>query len=328
METHRRVVRLLADGALHSGEELAVRLGLSRVAVWKAVRKLGDSHGLAVRSVRGRGYRLDAPLDLLHPERILDGMDPDARARIAAVQVHDDLDSTNSHLMREGRTGAPAGTLCLAERQTAGRGRRGRSWVSPFGTNLYLSLLWRFPLGPSQLGGLSLAAGTAVAAAVRAEGVEEVGLKWPNDLLWRRRKLGGLLVEVAGEAAGPSLVVVGVGINTRLGAAGAGIDQPWADLAEVLGEGGCERNRLAARVAAALATAMDRFAHEGLPPFLPEWTAFDRYRGEAVEVVIGDQRITGLHAGITAEGGLRIETPDGPQTFQAGEVSLRPLGAE
>ena len=323
MQTHQRVVRLLADGALHSGEELAERLGLSRVAVWKAVRKLEDSHGLAVRSVRGRGYRLDAPLDLLDPTRILDAMDPAARARIAAVEVHDALDSTNSQLMRAGRTGAPAGILCLAERQSAGRGRRGRHWVSLRHQPVPVTpvALLRRTRG---LGGLSLAAGTVVAAAVQAEGAADLSLKWPNDLLWQRRKLAGLLVEVAGETAGPSLVVVGVGINTRLGSAGAGIDQPWADLAEALGAAGCDRNRLAARVAAGLATALDRYGHEGLAPFIPAWEAFDHFQGEPVEVVLGERRIPGIHAGIAPDGALRLRTGEGLQTFQAGEVSLRP----
>lgn len=324
MDTQQRVVRLLADGALHSGEELALRLGVSRVAVWKAVRRLAETHGMRVHAVRGRGYRLDAPLDLLDTGRIRAGLDPLSRARIAAVEVHDELDSTNSHLMRAGRAGAASGTLCLAERQSAGRGRRGRTWVSPFGSNLYLSLLWRFVAGPAGLAGLGLAAGTAVAAAARAEGLADIGLKWPNDLLWQRRKLGGLLVEVAGEAAGPSLVVVGVGINTRLDAAGEAIDQPWTDLAQALGPGACDRNRLAARVAAHLAEALDRYALEGLTPFIEAWQRFDRYRGEPVEVILGDRRVAGIHAGIAADGALRVETPAGLQTFQAGEVSLRP----
>ena len=326
METHLRVVRQLADGKLHSGEALAQALGISRAAVWKAVRKADDILGLEVRSVRGRGYCLAEPLELLDPERILTAIPHQARHRIERLEIYDDIDSTNSHLIREAQQGAPSGTLCLAERQTAGRGRRGRTWVSPFGTNLYLSLLWRYPFGPAGLGGLSLAAGTAVAGVLEAEGVPDIALKWPNDILWRRRKLAGLLLEVAGEAQGPSLVVVGLGLNVRLGAAqAAGIDQPWVDLDSVPGPAANSRNRLAARLAERLTGVMERYSAEGLGPFLPEWERFDLYRGEPVEIRMGERTYSGIHAGVTPEGALRLDVDGSIETFQAGEVSLRPV---
>ncbi len=324
MATHRQVLRILADGERHSGAELAQTLGVSRAAVWKAVRKAETSLGLQIETQRGRGYRLQAPLDLLDSARILEAIEPSQRRHLARIEIHDEIDSTNSHLMRAARGGAAAGTLCLAERQSAGRGRHGRSWVSPYGSNLYLSLLWRFELGPAQLGGLSLAAGTAVAAALSAEGVAEIGLKWPNDILWRGRKLAGLLLELAGEATGPSQVVIGVGVNTRLGAAGTAIDQPWADLDEILGAQGYDRNRLAGRVAARLLGAVARYAQDGLAPFLAEWEARDPYLGAPVELHLGERRIVGRHAGITEQGALRLATTAGVQTFLAGEVSLRP----
>ncbi|MEA3274139.1 MAG: bifunctional biotin--[acetyl-CoA-carboxylase] ligase/biotin operon repressor BirA [Pseudomonadota bacterium] len=325
METHLQIVRQLADGEFHSGEKLAERFGISRAAVWKAVHKAGEVLGLEVESRRGCGYRLTAPLELLDPQVILAGISHEAQRHIARLEIHDNIDSTNSHLMREAHAGAPTGTLCLAERQTAGRGRRGRTWVSPFGSNVYLSVLWRYPFGPAELGGLSLASGTAIAGALQAQGVEGIALKWPNDVLWQRRKLAGLLLEVAGEAHGPSLVVVGLGLNTRLrGLRAAEIDQPWVDLDTVLGPDGYGRNRLAAQVAERLIGALERYGREGLTPFLEEWERFDLYRGERVEVRLGDRRIVGIHAGITEQGALRLDVGGTLQAFQAGEVSLRP----
>jgi BirA family biotin operon repressor/biotin-[acetyl-CoA-carboxylase] ligase len=322
--TPLQIIRLLADGRCHSGETIAAHLGVSRAAVWKALRKTGEALGLEIVAERGRGYRLPAPLELLDAARILAVLSPEAQKRIARLEIHDAIDSTNTRLMREAAEGAPSGTLCLAERQTAGRGRLGRIWVSPFGANLYLSLLWRFPFGPAGMGGLSLAAGAGVADALRAAGAQDIGLKWPNDILWQRRKLAGLLLEVAGEAHGPAHVVVGVGVNTHLEPEqGAAIDRPWVDLDQVLGRGAYGRNALAAGVAEALVQAMDRFGREGLTPFLADWERYDLYRGEQVEVHWGQQRVRGTHLGLDANGALRLDTGSGIETFQAGEVSLR-----
>jgi len=328
METQRQILRILADGERHSGAELARTLGITRSAVWKAVRRAEAGLGLAIETVRGQGYRLRAPLDLLDAERVRAAIAPPQRARIAHIEIHDEIDSTNSHLMRAARAGAPSGTLCLAERQSGGRGRHGRCWVSPYGSNLYLSLLWHFALSPAELAGLSLAAGTAVADALSSEGVAEIGLKWPNDLLWHGRKLGGLLLELSGEATGPSQVVIGVGVNTRLGAAGSAIDQPWTDLEQILGAQAIDRNRLAGRVAEGLLAAVARYAEAGLTPFIAQWERRDHHRGTAVELRLGERRVLGTHAGITEQGALRLLTAAGEQTFQAGEVSLRAPGAD
>jgi BirA family biotin operon repressor/biotin-[acetyl-CoA-carboxylase] ligase len=326
VETPLGIIRLLADGRCHSGEAIATHLGVSRAAVWKAMRKAGESLGIKIVAVRGQGYRLPGPLELLDAGRILTALSPEAQTRIARLEIHDTIDSTNSRLMREAAAGAPNGTLCLAERQTSGRGRVGRTWISPFGANLYLSLLWRFPFGPAAMGGLSIAAGAAVADALRGAGARDIGLKWPNDILWQRRKLAGLLLEVAGEAHGPAHVAVGVGVNTRLEPdQAAAIDRPWVDLDQVLGPGAYSRNALAAAVTAALIETLERFRHEGLTPFLAHWERYDIYRGETVEVRWGQQRVRGTHLGLDAHGALLLDTGTGVETFQAGEVSLRPI---
>ena len=318
------LIRLLADGAYHSGEAIARGLGISWTAVWKALRKAADRYDLELESAAGRGYRLTTPLDLLDPASILGELPTAARQRLARLEVHDQLDSTNDRLMAAAVGQAPAGTVCLAERQTAGRGRRGRTWVSPFGTNLSLSILWRYPIGPAALGGVSLAAGVAVAEVLTCFGLADLRLKWPNDLVWRHRKLGGLLLEVAGEAQGPSHLVLGLGLNLRLGhAQGQAIDQPWTDLHTAMGGQIPGRNRLAAALIDALLEMLDRYGTVGLEPYLIAWGRFDLLCGQRVCLQLGERAIEGDYAGIAPDGALCLKTPGGPIRAHSGEVSLR-----
>lgn len=340
----REIIRLLADGCPHSGEAIARAIGISRAAVWKILHRLDSELGLGIESVRGQGYRLPEPMELLALDAIQARLDAKARHRVARLEILDEVDSTNAYLLERGRRAARGGEVdahaeteasadvdrgevCLAERQTAGRGRLGRRWVSPFGRNIYLSILWRYRLAPAQLGGLSLACGVAVARALAELGVEGVGLKWPNDVHWQRRKLAGLLLEVAGEAQGPSLVVVGVGLNLRLRAEeAAAIDQPWVDLREVCREQTPGRNALAAALIEHLTAVLSGYAESGLAPFLADWRRLDVYQGEPVTLAAGQHAIEGHHRGIDAQGNLLLDTDDGRRTFAAGEVSLRPRG--
>jgi BirA family transcriptional regulator, biotin operon repressor / biotin---[acetyl-CoA-carboxylase] ligase len=325
-ERQLALIRRLSDGRSHSGEAIAREFGLTRAAVWKRLRKTADAFGLDLISERGRGYRLATPLELLDAERIRAALSDAGRARLSRIDIHPLIDSTNSELMRLAAEGAPSGSVCLAERQTAGRGRRGRAWISPFGVNLYGSLLWRYPFAPSNLGGASLAVGAVLADALSELGAEDVALKWPNDLLWQRRKLAGLLLEVAGESQGPCHLVVGLGLNLRMTAGqGSAIDQPWASLEAVLGAAMIGRNALVARLLEALLEALDRYGREGLAPFLTHWRAHDAYLGEPVQLLMGERVIKGIHAGVGEDGSLLLETSDGRRAFQAGEVSLRPL---
>ena len=328
-ERQLALIRRLADGRSHSGEAIAREFGLTRAAVWKTLRKTAEAFGLDLISERGRGYRLATPLELLDAERIREALSDAGRARLSRLDIHPLIGSTNSELMRLAAGGAPSGSVCLAERQTAGRGRRGREWVSPFGVNLYLSLLWRYPFAPSNLGGASLAVGAVLADALNGLGTEGPALKWPNDLLWRRRKLAGLLLEVAGESQGPCHLVVGLGLNLRMTAGqGSAIDQPWTSLETMLGTAMIGRNALVARLLEALLEALDRYGREGLSPFLTRWRAHDAYLGEPVRLLIGERVIEGVHAGVGEDGSLLLETSEGCRTFQAGEVSLRPVSTQ
>ncbi len=330
-DTRKQLIRLLADGGCHSGEALARALGLSRAAVWKNLRGAAADLGLRLQAIPGRGYRLERPLEPLDSLSILQEMAPEARARVPALHLLEQADSTNAALLRIAAAGGASGTLCLAERQSAGRGRRGRPWVSPYGTNIYLSLLWRFPMAPAELSGLSLACGLAVLRALRDLGVLELGLKWPNDILHQGRKLAGLLIELSGEAGGPTQAVIGVGVNTFLPPeSGRAIDQPWTDLAQVAGAGAISRNRLAGRLAARLVETLGRYGSEGLRPWLEEWQRHDLFYGRAVALHQGaGQLVRGMHAGIDPSGALLLAVEGRVQAFHAGEISLRPIsGAE
>lgn len=325
MEIRHHIIHQLADGRFHSGEELAEQCGISRAAVWKHIQALKDGLQMEIHSVRGKGYRLERALELLAEEEILAAMTVQGRDRLRLLDLHHEIDSTNGYLLRQSVNGGASGHACIAERQTAGRGRRGRRWISPYGSNIYLSILWRFPSGPAQLGGLSLAAGLSVVRSLGKLGLEGIGLKWPNDVLWKGRKLAGLLLEVAGEVDGPSRVVLGLGLNVALRARdGEEIDQPWADLREVSGGQELSRNQLAGQLLSGLLDSLARYEQEGLAPWVADWSHYDLYHGKPVTLSMGDRKIEGVHRGIDASGALLLERQGEISTYHGGEVSLRP----
>ncbi len=324
----------LADGAKQPAEALAAQLGLPRARVGPALAAAADGLGLALHA-EADGWRLGAPLELLDARAIAEALPAGIGPLLGPLEVLPEVDSTNTRLMNQARAGAPSGSVCLAERQTAGRGRRGRTWVSPFGVNLYLSMLWRFDAGPAALSGLSLAAGVAVADALEAAGATELKLKWPNDIHWRQHKLAGLLIEVGGETQGPSFAVVGVGLNLRMQAGAAqrtatdagSIDQPWCDLARVLDRQAFDRNRVTAVVIGALLDMLGRFQGKGLPPFLDAWRRRDATRDQRIGVDLGGRQLRGTSLGIDDNGALQLVLPDGPiRSIAAGEVSLHTSG--
>ncbi len=249
-----------------------------------------------------------------------------AKARFADIEVVDSIDSTNSELLRR-ETPAQGIAALFAEHQTGGRGRQGRVWASPPGSNLYLSVARRFDGTLARLGGLSLVAGIAAAEALQTLGADTVWVKWPNDLVAidgeHLRKLGGVLVEADLQRGRPR-AVIGLGVNLRMPTtAAAGIDQPWTDLRALLGDALPTRNRVAATVLAALAEGLERFDAEGLAPFLPRFAALDALHGTAVTAVIGDRTHAGVADGIADDGALRLRTDNSEVLLRAGEVSVR-----
>ena len=326
----RALLSRLMEGPA-TGEALARACGQTRAAVWKRI-DAQRAAGLAIEARPGHGYALVNPLELLDSERIAAALPPEARARTAAVEIAWNLDSTNSELLRRVPAIDGTATVLLAERQTRGRGRRGRDWASPMAAHLYLSLSRTFAGGLSRLGGLSLVAGIATVEALHAAGYPGVRLKWPNDLVVAGddgglRKLGGLLVEGGGEHAGPVRAVIGLGLNVRMPPAfAARIDQPWCDLAGLAGQCASApgRNDLAALVVARWLVALDEFDASGLAPFLPRYAAADALAGHAVTVRGDREQLSGTASGLAADGALRVRVADGSERcFHSGEVSVR-----
>lgn len=313
------LARMLADGRWHSGVDLARSLGISRAAVWKRIAAARDN-GLTIDAVRGRGYRLRQSFDPLDASAIAAGLSADTRTALADLEVLGVVDSTNSRLLARREVGTVA---CFAEQQTAGRGRRGRDWVSPFGANLYFSVAWPFDPAPPAIGALSLAAGTALAEALRDAGITGIGLKWPNDLVIGGHKLGGILVEHRGEAAGGCRIVLGVGLNIRMSAGQAGgVSQSWTTLAAQL-DPLPGRNTLASGLLDASVRALRQFGAEGFKPFRRRWQAFDAVADRDVTLVADRERIVGRAAGIAADGALLVDVDGTRRRFYSGDVSVR-----
>ena len=320
MSTRDALLQLLADGAFHSGTALGERLGVSRAAIHKGIQNLVED-GIEIHRVTGRGYRLSeafTPLDAAAIARALAGSGVTLPVEVLAA-----TDSTSQHLLRRSAADESA-RVCFAEAQTAGRGRRGRGWLATPYQNIVMSMSWRFEGGPAALTGLSLAAGVAVLEALAAFGVKGAGLKWPNDVLFDGRKLAGLLVDLRGEAAGPSLVVLGLGLNVAIAEREAAmIDQPWAALREIL-PAPLDRNRLAALLVRHLGGMFRRFEREGFAAFRAEWERHHLFAGQAVCIETALATVSGTVEGIDERGALCVRDTHGAlRSFHSGEVSLR-----
>lgn len=325
MDDRALLQRLMAGPA--SGDALAQASGQTRAAVWKRIEALREA-GVAIEAQAGRGYRLAQPIDLLDAAAIGSQLPDAARSALAGLETAWAIDSTNSELLRR-PTPERGALVLLAERQSGGRGRRGREWASPLAAHLYLSLARQFGGGLARLGGLSLVAGIAAAEAMKDAGFAGVRLKWPNDLVvgapdGALRKLGGILVEGGGEHAGPVRAVIGLGINVRMPAAvAAQIDQPWCDLAS-LAITPPGRNALAAAVLTRLLPALEEFDAVGLGAFVERYAALDALAGQGVSVHGATATVHGTALGLADDGALRVRMDNGEERhFHAGEVSVR-----
>lgn len=322
MITRLAILNKLADGVFHSGELLALELGISRAAVWKQVKKLGDM-GLVIDSIRGKGYRLQHALDLLNIEQIEAGLPETTKARVSRMDLFAEVDSTNRYLMEQ--SGQSNGAhICLAEAQNNGRGRRGRAWVSPFASNVYMSIRWQYATGPMPLSGLSLALGVAVMRVLSGYTEEGVGLKWPNDIFANGKKLAGILVEFSGDVSGPCQVVVGLGLNVRMPAPSSKeIDQPWIDLYSLIGDKCPERNELVAKLITQMVEVLNQYPDNGFEPYHQEWDKWDVIRGLPVNINFPNHTKEGVVKGVNTDGALVLETVSGLEVLNSGEVSLR-----
>lgn len=322
MSLPQALLHLLSDGDFHSGTELGSYAGASRSAVWKGIEVLRGL-GLDIYSVKGKGYKLSGPIQLLNHEKISKSIDEPSRTYLSRLDIYFETDSTNARLLELAHSASASGVACFAERQSEGRGRRGRQWISPIGANIYSSLLWRFQGGASQLGGLSLALAVAVIRCLEESGVQDLQLKWPNDVLWQGRKLAGLLLEMVGEASGPCHVVVGVGINVNMPRdQGDIIEQPWCDLQTCVG-GAVDRNHLGGRLISHLIHVLREFESNGLGTLLDEWRMYDAFYGREVSIHQPSGVVSGIARGVDETGALLLELGGGFRRFHSGEVSLR-----
>lgn len=313
----------LASGEPVSGARLAESAGLTRAAIWKQIEAL-RARGLPIESRGSAGYRLPWPVELLDAERMRAAMDRSSSDRLGALEVHWELDSTSSELQRRGPTAADL-SVVFAETQTAGRGRRGRTWLSPPGLNLYMSCLKRFDGGLAGLSGLSLAVGVIVLRALTAAGVQGAGLKWPNDVLTPQGKLAGILVELSGEYQGPCAAVIGIGLNLRLtDALREQAGQPVADVAGLCGGRPPSRNAMAAALVQALADGLQQFERYGFAAFVDDYAAHDLLRGVPLSLTGAHGDFLGTGAGVDARGALLVRLADGStRAVDSADVTVR-----
>jgi BirA family biotin operon repressor/biotin-[acetyl-CoA-carboxylase] ligase len=321
---------LLADGQLRSGERLAKELKVSRAAVWKGVERL-RALGLEVQALPRRGYRLSNPVELLDARRIGAELGRRRATQLRTLELKFEVDSTNTRLLAAAPPPPGRADACLCELQHAGRGRRGRRWIAPFGTGVALSVAWTFSDGAGALSALSLGVGVAVARALARAGARGVMLKWPNDIWLHDRKVGGVLIELKAEASGPAHVVIGVGLNVDLPAAARREIEAGGARVAALADA-CtvppSRNLVAGAILDELLSMLEQFEREGFAAFRDAWTALDGLNGRAARVLLGHTVISGTARGVDQEGALLLDTGDGLRRFVSGEASLRAMEGE
>ena len=309
------LLQLLADGEFHSGEKIGELLGVSRTSVNNYIKALQEI-GLDIYKVTGKGYRSAVPIALLDADKIK------LLSEKQTVHVEQILDSTNQWLL-DRIPKLENGQSCISEYQLAGRGRRGRTWVSPFASHLYFSFYWRFDSGIDKVSGLSLLVGIATVNALEKMGIQGVSLKWPNDLYCQGKKLAGILIELNAQATAACHCVIGIGINVRMPPEQAKlIDQPWIDLNQ-LSSKPVDRNLLSATLINELQSLLAQYEQTGLQPYLPRWFELDCFLDKQVNLLIADKVKTGICRGINENGALLLECDGKIEEYIGGEISLR-----
>ena len=314
----RQILMILSDGRFHSGQAIAQQLAVSRSAVWKHIKQL-KTMGADIYSIQGKGYQIAGGLDLLNPSYLQQSL-TDLLPSPEQVTVFTSIASTNKYLMALPQT-ETFPRLCLAEYQSAGRGRLGRDWHSPFAHNIYLSLRCMVPLAIDALSGLSLVVGCSVATVLQRQGVADIQLKWPNDLRLKGLKVGGILVEIAGQTEEGSDLVIGLGLNWDM-PQDAEIDQPWTNLKPYVQQK-ISRNQMIVELVKALIADLEQFSRAGFGAFLPVWQPLDEFVDQLIVLTINNRKIRGRYCGVDQSGALLLETNGQVQRFMGGEVSLR-----
>lgn len=314
------LLRCLADGDGHTAAALATALGVAESDVGDLAARLNEQE-ISVRGSEQGVLKLHGPLDLLD-ERAIAQRARDAVARLTRLEIALDPGSTSATLQSRAQTTDIHGHALFAERQSAGRGRLGRPWVSPLARNQYLSIAWTFAGGVESIQGLSLAVGAALADQLEATWQIPVRLKWPNDVYCQERKLGGILINIAGDSTGACTAIVGIGLNVQMPEdAAETIDQPWTDLTTQVGSP-VNRSEVAADMLTAIVPLLANYEPGGFKAWRDRWQHRDLLYGEQVHVS-GAQTFCGVAGGVNDEGTLLVRTESGVEAVYGGDVTLR-----
>lgn len=333
MKTNLQLLHLLADGSFYSGEVLGAQLEISRAGVWKNIQQL-IKLGVEIEATPKLGYRIPGGLELLDKNRILKNLEPEYNQLINDLQIFEQINSTHTYLtslaLKKSEDSPPErsqnGSLAVfAEYQTHAKGRRGRKWIAPFGHNIYFSLLWSFHKDPGEIIGLSLAIAVATVRALQNYGgFQQLGLKWPNDVLFAGKKLAGILIDLMAESHSLCKVIISVGINTHIpDSQSLAIDQPWTSL-DLISPTKIKRNELAAILLKHILLALNQFESHGLIPFLEEWCQLDYMQDKKICVITPQEQFEGTMNGISNRGELILRQENNSlKYFLSGDVSLR-----
>ena len=317
-----QLIKQLSLGQFVSGQAVGEQLGISRAAVSKHIRGLQEM-GLDVFCVTGKGYRFPQPLFLLDKTKITQALNNGLSS--IPVEVHSVIDSTNNYLLRRIPHQVKQGQICVAEYQDAGRGRRGRQWISPFGSHIYMSMYWCIEQGISAAMGLSVVAALAVSDAIKQLYNVNVELKWPNDIYANGKKLAGILIDLEGQALEASHSVIGIGLNINMPAKSAeNIDQPWTDLQSNVSDK-IDRNQLVSTLINCLLTRLEQHKESGIVTMVDDWLKQDVYINKPVRLITGEKETLGICRGINTQGALLLEVDGQVKPIYGGEVSLRGL---
>ena len=317
-----KLLTILADGDFHSGQAMAEYLGTTRAVICNRVAAL-RGYGLDIHAVTGKGYRLVQALEVFDRSRISAALAQHDDSTPARLEIFRETASTNHVLMETMANGPIHRHVCMAEYQSAGRGRRGRRWVAPFGSSVCLSIGWCFDPPPDSPVALSLVVGVALMRVLSGLGLDAVGLKWPNDVLFDGRKLAGILIEMKGESAGPCQVAIGIGVNVYSGSAMfAQVEQPWSALDEIL-DSRVSRNRLAIAMVRELFQTLPAFQSGGFADFHAQWRRYDLIEGKRVVLSLPTGEVVGQARGVDRDGALLLAVDGTLCRYTSGDVSLR-----
>ena len=323
MTERTRLVRALSTAKPASIAELALAVGIGESAVKQHLSEL-QADGLQLQVTASPGYQLDLAVYPMEEAQLKSDLTKRGFPFADQVVLLDTVDSTSSWLSRQVNDNELHGQVCVSEFQSAGRGRRGRSWRGSPYRNLMLSIGWRFSIGAEKLGGLSLSIGLALASRLRELGADKVGLKWPNDLFASGEKLGGVLVELNSRADKEVCAIIGVGLNIDDSALAAlAADQAVTDLASQIKGLLPQRTELIAHVLTDLVQALKRFDNRGFTPDQAGWNAFDIFAGKTVRATSQQDVVVGVGEGVDELGRYRLRCDDGSITpIIAGDITL------